>query len=194
MLKILFRKKGFTSSSDTPDATEGSEAADLAAELLVMPTALMALTLQEARLIVRHMQPQIVAKGTVFIREGDTRDTGFMMLLLDGEVTVETKLASRAGPIVITLLGRGSLIGELGMIGGQARYASCIAATPLRCAILTREALHQLMEENALVAAKLLLAVTYRVGVCLREVTDKLKMYVQLTQAMEQEIASRTDA
>ena len=176
------------------DAAEGSQAAELAAELLVVPTALMALTLLEARLIVRHMQPQIVAKGTVFIREGDTRDTGFMMLLLDGEVTVEAKVVSRAEPIIITVLGRGSLIGELGLLDGQARYASCVAATPLRCAILTREALHQLMEENALVAAKLMLAVSYRIGICLREVTDKLKMYVQLTQAMEQEIASRTDA
>ena len=179
--------------SSLHDATEGSEAADLAAELLVMPTALMALTLLEARLIVRHMQPQIVAKGTVFIREGDTRDTGFMMLLLDGEVTVEARVASRAEPIIISLLGPGSLIGELALIGGQARYASCIAATQLRCAILTREALNNLMKENALVAAKLMLAVSHRIGITLREVTDKLKMYVQLTQAMEQEIASRTD-
>ena len=194
MLKTLFRKKGFTSGRSMHDAAEGSETAELAAQLLVVPTALMALTLPEARSIVRHMQPQIVAKGTVFIREGDTRDTGFMMLLLDGEVTVEAKVTSRAEPIIISLLGPGSLIGELGLIGGQARYASCIAATPLRCAILTREALHQLMEENALVAAKLMLAVSHRIGVCLREVTDKLKMYVQLTQAMEQEIGSRTDA
>ena len=194
MLKTFFRKKGFTPGSSMHDAAEGSQAAELAAELLVVPTALMALTLLEARLIVRHMQPQIVAKGTVFIREGDTRDTGFMMLLLDGEVTVETKVASRPEPIIITLLGRGSLIGELSLISAQARYATCVAATPLRCAILTREALEQLMQENALVAAKLLLTVSYRTGACLREVTDKLKMYVQLMVAMEQEIASRNDA
>ena len=194
MLKTFFRKKGFTLGNGLHDDTRGSETADLAAEFLVIPTALMALTLSEARSIVRHMQPQIVAKGTVFIREGDTRDTGFMMLLLDGEVTVEARVASRVEPIIISLLGPGSLIGELGLIGGQARYASCIAATPLRCAILTREALNQLMKENALVAAKLMLAVSHRIGITLREVTDKLKMYVQLTQAMEQEIASRTDA
>lgn len=193
MLKKLFRKKGFTLGSSLHNATEDSEAAGLAAQLLVVPTALMALTLLEARMIVRHMQPQIVAKGTVLIREGDTRDTGFMMLLLDGEITVEAKVASRAEPIIITVLGRGSLIGELSLIGGQARYASCIAATPLRCAILTRASLQLLMQEDALVAAKLLLAVSYRTGACLREVTDKLKMYVQLMVAMEQEIASRND-
>lgn len=194
MLSTFFRKKIFPSVSQRHDATEGSEAADLAAEMLMAPTALMRLTMQEARMVVRYMQPQIVAKGTVFIREGDVRDNGFLMLLLDGEVTVETVVVSRVEPIVITLLGPGSLIGELGMFDGLPRYASCIAATQLRCAILTRDALNRLMQENAGIAAKLLLAVSLRIGARLREVTDKLKMYVQLTQAMEQEIASRTDA
>jgi CRP/FNR family cyclic AMP-dependent transcriptional regulator len=194
MISTFFRKKNIPSVSQRHDTTEGSEAADLAAEMLMAPTALMQLTMQEARMVVRYMQPQIVAKGTIFIREGDARDTGFLMLLLDGEVTVETLVVSRAEPIVITLLGPGSLIGELGMFDGLPRYASCIAATQLRCAILTREALNRMMQENAGIAAKLLLAVSVRIGARLREVTDKLKMYVQLTQAMEQEIASRPDA
>ncbi|WP_029526677.1 cyclic nucleotide-binding domain-containing protein [Polaromonas glacialis] len=194
MLNTFFRKKNFPSVNPRHDTTQGSEAADLAAEMLMAPTALMQLTMPEARMVVRYMQPQIVAKGTIFIREGDARDTGFLMLLLDGEVTVETLVVSRVEPIVITLLGPGSLIGELGMFDGLPRYASCIAATQLRCAILTRKALNSLMQENPAVAAKLLLAVSLRIGARLREMTDKLKMYVQLTQAMEQEIASRPDA
>ena len=194
MISTFFRKKSFPPVSPRHGATEGSEAADLAAEMLLAPTALMQLSMPEARMVVRYMQPQIIAKGTMFIREGDARDTGFLMLLLDGEVTVETMVVSRVEPIVITLLGPGSLIGELGLLDGLPRYASCIAATQLRCAILTREALNRLMQENPAVAAKLLLAVSLRIGARLREVTDKLKMYVQLTQAMEQEIASRPDA
>ena len=194
MLRTFFRKKNAFPDSSRYDATEGSEAADLAAEMLMAPTALMQLTMDEARMVVRYMQPQIVSKGTVFIREGDAHDTGFMMLLLDGEVTVETLVVSRIEPIVITLLGAGSLIGELSLFDGQPRYASCIAATQLRCAILTRNGLSRLMQEHPGVSAKLILAVSLRIGVRLREVTDKLKMYVQLTQAMEQEIASRINA
>ena len=191
MLKTFFKKKLHAPESETHDETEGSASADLAAELLIAPTALMPLTLQEARVVVRYMQPQRVEKGTVFIREGDARDTGFMMLLLDGEVTIETLVVSRVEPIIITVLGRGSLIGELGLLDGKARYASCVAATPLRAAILTRESLDLLMHEEPAIAAKLILAMSLRIGVRLREITDKLKMYVQLTQAMEQEIASR---
>jgi CRP/FNR family cyclic AMP-dependent transcriptional regulator len=194
MLNTIFKKKVFQFARGRQGATEGSEAAELAAELLIAPTALMQLTLQEAHVVVRYMHPQRVSQGTTFIREGDARDTGFMMLLLDGEVTVETLVVSRLEPITITVLGRGSLIGELGLLDGEARYASCTAATPLRCAILTREALQLLMQENSPIAAKLLLAMALRIAVCLRDSTDKLKMYVQLTQAMQQEIASRPNA
>ena len=194
MIRTFLRKNSFPSVSPRHDATEGSEAAELAAEMLMAPTALMQLTMPEARLVVRYMRPKIVAKGTVFIREGDARDTGFLMLLLDGEVTVETMVVSRAEPIVITLLGPGNLIGELGLLDRLPRYANCVAATQLRCATLTREALNRLMQENPAVAAKLLLAVSLRIGARLREATDKLKLYVQLSRAMEQEIASRLDA
>lgn len=194
MLKTFFKKIILPSDNERHDTAEDSEAADLAAELLIAPTALMQLTPQEARMVVRYMHPQKVAKGTTFMRQGDDRDTGFMVLLLDGEVTVETLVVSRVEPIIITVLGPGSLIGELGLFDGEPRYASCIAATPLRCAVLTREALALLMHENSPVAAKLILAVSLRIGARLREVTDKLKMYVQLTQAMEQEIGSRINA
>lgn len=173
---------------------EDSTTANLAAELLIAPTALIELTREEARVVVYYMKPHKIEKGTTFIKEGDTRDTGFMMLLLDGEVTVETVVVSRVEPITITVLGRGSLIGELALLDGEPRCASCTASSHLRGAILTREALEQLMLENPAVAAKLMLAVSLRIAERLRENADKLKLYVQLTQAMQQEIGSRVSA
>ena len=194
MLKTLFKKKNYYSDSELNNTAQGTSMADMAAELLIAPTALMKLTLAQARMVVRYMQPQIVAQGTAFIREGDARDTGFMMLLIDGEVTVETQVASRAEPILLAVLGRGSLIGELSMLDGQPRYASCIAATPLRCAILTRESLQRLIQENPVIGAKLMLAIALRIALQLRDNTDKLKMYAQLTQAMQEELGSRVEA
>jgi CRP/FNR family transcriptional regulator, cyclic AMP receptor protein len=194
MFKNIFSHKSLPPDSELHDTSKGSATADLAAELLIAPTALMQLTLHEAREVVRYMHPQLIAKGTVFIREGDTSDTGFLLLVLDGEVTVETMLAGRAEPITLNVLGRGSLVGELGLIDGQPRFASCVAATPLRCAILTRKALQRLMRDNAPVAAKLLLVVSMSIGVRLRDLTGKLKLYLQLTHALEQEIGSRTIA
>lgn len=48
-----------------------------------------------------------------------------------------------------------------------------------------------LMHENSPVAAKLMLAVALRIAARLRDNADKLKMYVQLTQVMQQEISHR---
>lgn len=169
-------------------AIEGSCSAGRAAAMLTAPTALMQLTLEEARVVVSYMTPRRMREATTFIREGDRENTDFMLLVLDGEVTVETIVVSRTQPITVKVLGPGSLIGEMGLLDGAARSASCTALTPLRCALLTRHALHQLMEDDPLTAAKLLMAISTRVARRLRDNQDKLKLYAQLTQAMNEEI------
>ena len=58
--------------------------------MLTAPSALMQLTHEEARAVVAYMRPHRIAEGVTFIREGDTEDTGFMLLVLDGQVTIET--------------------------------------------------------------------------------------------------------
>lgn len=166
----------------------GSSAAELAAEMLSAPSALLQLNHKEARTIVACMEPHRIAEGTTFIREGDTDNTDFLLLLLDGEVTVETIVVSRTAPITVTVLGPGSLIGEMGLLDGAPRSASCIAMSDLRCAILTRAALNQLLEDEPRTAAKLMMAISLRIAQRMRENQDKLKLYAQLTQAMNEEI------
>lgn len=169
-------------------AVEGSSSAELAAQYLCAPSALMQLSHEEALVVVSYMAPRKIPMGTTFIREGDRRDTGFMMLVLDGEVTVETIVVSRTEPITVTVLGPGSVIGEMGLLDGEPRSASCTATADLRCAILTRDALEELLADSPAIGAKLLLAIALRIAERLRDSADKLKMYAQLTQAMQQEI------
>jgi CRP-like cAMP-binding protein len=148
----------------------------------------MQLSHQEARTVVSHMKPHRIPEGTTFIREGDTDDTDFMLLLLDGEVTIETIVVSRTEPITVSVLGPGSLIGEMGLLDGAPRSASCTAMTDLRCAILTRDAMSQLLDHEPRTAAKLMMAISLRIAQRMRENQDKLKLYAQLTQAMNEEI------
>ena len=148
----------------------------------------MQLTPSEALTVVSYMIPRRIAMGTTFIAEGDTMDTGYMVLLLEGEVTIESIVVSRHAPVTVNVLGPGSLIGEMGLVDGQARLASCTASTDVRCAILSREALEQLSADSPKTAAKLMFAVSLRVAERLRETSEKLKMYSQLVQAMQQEI------
>jgi len=169
-------------------STEGSSAAEMAAEMLCAPSALLQLSLEEARTVVAYMQPHRIREGVTFIREGDTSDTGFMLLVLDGEVTVESIVVSRTEPITTAVLGPGHLIGEMGLLDGEPRSASCTALSNMRCAILTREALSKLLKDHPQTAAKLMMAISLRIAERMREGQEKLKMYAQLTQAMQEEI------
>lgn len=196
MLENLFGK-GKKPSPDAPElmrpkermrAVEGSTMAELAARLLIAPTALMQLSSEEALIIVSYMIPRKIPMGTTFIREGDRSDTGYMVLLLEGEVTVESIIVSRRTPVTVTVLGPGSLIGEMGLVDGQARLASCTASTEVSCAILSRAALEKMGADDPTTAAKLMFAVSLRVAERLRDTTEKLKKYSQLVQAMQQEI------
>ncbi len=196
MFEKLFRgKKGAQATSpelmsqkDRMRAIEGSSSAELAARLLIAPTALMQLTLDEAMIVVSYMTPLKLAEGTTFIVEGDDSDTGYMLLLLEGEVTVENIVVSRRTPVTVTVLGPGSLIGEMGLVDGQARLASCTASVDSRCAVLSRAALEKLGQNNPKTATKLMSAIALRIAERLRDTAEKLKMYTQLVQAMQQEI------
>ncbi len=193
MLDKLFGKKA--DKADDPDAQqkrmkalEGSDSASLAATLLTAPTALMQLTAEEAKVVVSYMKPRKIAEGTIFIKEGDRRDTGYMMLVLDGEVTVENIVVSRTSAVTVNVLGPGSLIGEMGLVDGEPRSATCTATSDVRAAVLTREALEKLMNDESRIGGKLMMAVSLRIAERLRETADKLRLYSQLTQAMQQEI------
>lgn len=193
MLKKFFRKRiphmaGASAHRAEPSPGHHPVFGALAAHWLSAPSALMQLSPPEADVVARYMRPLQVAEGTVFIREGDAHTTGFLVLVLDGEVTVESIVVSRVSPITVTVLGPGSMHGELGLMDGLPRSASCTASTDLHCAVLTREGMSQLLQENPTVCAKLMMAIAMRVGERLRDNTEKLKKYVQLTKAMQQEI------
>jgi len=190
--RIFGRKPADAGDSRVPAeqlrSIAGSSSADRAAEMLSAPSALLQLDHREARTVVSYMRPHKIPEGTTFIREGDVDDTDFMLLVLDGEVTIETIVVSRTAPITVTVLGPGSLVGEMGLLDGAPRSASCTAISDLRCAILTRDALNQLLNDEPRTAAKLMMAISLRIAQRLRENQDKLKLYAQLTQAMNEEI------
>ena len=173
-------------SSDKVHAGQGAQIK--AAALLVTEGALVELSAADARQVVGYMQPQRVSAGRVVIRAGDARRNDFMALVLDGEVTVENAPGAMHESMVVSVLGPGSLIGEMGLLDGEPRSASCTAVNTVRCAILTRDALNQLLNDDPRTAAKLMMAISLRIAERMRESADKLKLYAQLTQAMQEEI------
>lgn len=159
-----------------------------AAALLITEGALVELSAADAREVVSYMRPERIKAGEVVIREGESTRNDFMALVLDGEVTVENSVAAAHDSMVVSILGPGGLIGDMGIIDGGPRSATCTASTDLALAVLTREALTRLMDTHPSVAARLLLAMSKRLADHLRETNRKLMTFAQVSKALQQEL------
>ena len=76
----------------------------------------------------------------------------------------------------------------MGLVDGEPRSASCTASSDLRCAILTRSDLEDLIDDDPRTGAKFMMSVSLRIASRMRDTADKLRLYSQLVQAMQQEI------
>ena len=171
-----------------PRAGEGAQMK--AAALLVTEGALVELSAADAREIVSYMRPTRMPGGSVVIRAGESSHSDFMALILSGEVTVENDVesAGKGNSMVVSVLGPGSLVGDMGIIDGAPRSATCIASTDLALAVLTRQDMTRLMDERPTVAARLLMAIAKRIADHLRETNRKLVALSQVSKALEQEL------
>ena len=161
---------------------------EVAARMLVTPTALDDLTLADAMKVVGYMRPKVILAGTVFIEEGEIRKTDYMMLVLEGDIAVENELPGLNESMVVNIMGPGHLIGEMGVLDGSPRSATCTATTDIYAAVLSRTALMRLLKDEPRVGARLLLAISKRMADRLRETTRKLRTFAQMNKALQQEL------
>jgi CRP/FNR family transcriptional regulator, cyclic AMP receptor protein len=176
---------------DHPRATQKSPVlAATAIKLLRTPTALAQLSPEESACVVSFMRLMGFAPGATIIKEGDQQETGFMLLVLTGEVSVQSTDGGTHEPVVISVLGPGNVIGAMGLLDGAPRSATCVATSRIEAAVLSRGALDQLIEQHPHVGAKLMVALCQRVSDQLRATGQQIGMYVQLMQSMQAEIDS----
>lgn len=165
-----------------------------AARLLVTESALGQLSFTDAQRVVKYMKPKRIKAGGALIREGEKVHNDFMMLILLGDVRVESQPVSAMDDVVVTVIGAGSLIGEMGMINDTARSATCIALTELAVAMLSRTSMKKMMAEEADLAARFLLAISSRLAERLRDTTTKLKKFIQLNTMLQKEVYMLMDS
>ena len=161
---------------------------EVAARLLVTPSALDDLTLADAMRVVTYMRPHRIKAGAVFINEGELKRNDYMLLVLEGDISVENELPGNDGSMVVNIIGPGHLIGEMGVLDGSPRSATCTATTDIAAAVLSRTALMRLLKAEPAVGSRLLLAISKRMADRLRETTRKLRTFAQMNKALQQEL------
>lgn len=171
----------------TPTRSEDAHSArERAATLLMQASALSALSKEDALRVVGYMQPHRARAGAVLLQADAADENHSMSLVVSGEVTVET--VGHGDGLVVSVLGPGSLIGEMGLIDRGARSATCTAATDLALAVLTRQALQRMIEQEPAVAARLLLVMSKHIADHLREANRKLHALTSVGAALQQEL------
>jgi CRP-like cAMP-binding protein len=164
--------------------------AEAAVGMLSRPKAMVQLAGDEARLVVARMGLAAFPAGTTLLREGADSGAGHMLLLLEGEVSVDSEAAgARDQPLALSVLGPGEIIGEMALLDGAPRAVSCVALSPVQAAGLSRAGLEGLMAEHPVVAAKLLVVLATRIADRLRAVSQQVQVYAQLAAESHQELA-----
>jgi len=110
------------------------------------------------------------ASRTTILKEGSTGD--FLIIVLTGSVSV-LKCDIHGHPQHLTQVNPGGFIGELSLVDGNRRFASCITNEPTDLAVLTRTNLTRLMNERPQLSNKVLLLLLQLVANRLRETTTQ---------------------
>jgi len=105
------------------------------------------------------------------IREGDGGD--FMLMLISGKVEVHKRDRWNT-PQLLATVEAGRTLGEMSMIDGEPRFATCIAAETTLVAVLDRENLARIIVEQPLLGAKILMELVLMLSQRLRATSERL--------------------
>ena len=118
--------------------------------------------------------------GETIIREGDNGD--FMLLIVRGEVDI-LKRGLQREQTHMTSVGAGMTIGEMSMIDGEPRFASCRTTQPTTFAVLTRDAMAKIILEQPSLGSKILVKLVTMLSARLRQTSAKLMSYMDGVRA-----------
>ncbi len=119
-----------------------------------------------AALVVVRARP-----GQVLVAEGDVGD--WMLVVLSGTVDV-TKRTPHEHATRLAVIKAGTAIGEMSMLDGKPRYASCTAIETVEAGVMGREAVARLIHDHPAIGAKLLIKLTQLLARRLRGTSNQL--------------------
>ncbi len=166
----------------------GLDLRERAVELLTAVPPNAGLDAAEARIVVDAMRPVHLLADTLLFEQGDAVDCDYMVLVLEGQVCAQSSTGIAGEEMVISLMGPGSLVGEMGVLDRAPRAASCTAVTDVKLGVLSRESLMSLLDVHPGVAARLLLGVSRALSERLRESNRRLRTLSQVSRALRAEL------
>ena len=114
--------------------------------------------------------------GRALFREGD--HDAFMAIVLEGALEIR-KSDSADQDRIVTLIGRGKMLGQMSLLDGAARSASATAAAATTLLILTRQEFHRIGEEDPALGLAVTTAIAATIAQLLRQTTGALVEHLE---------------
>lgn len=108
---------------------------------------------QETALLSEYLECFGVPRDSVVVREGDEGD--FLAILVTGHAVILKKHNDEDK--VVHALEPGEMIGEMSLIDGQRRFASCVTTEPSDFGVMTRDSFNTLLADHPRLGNKFLL-------------------------------------
>lgn len=133
----------------------------------------------------------IYADGQVIFREGDVGDGCYVVI--DG--TVEISVKSKSGPLVLSMMGRNELIGEIAVFAEVPRTATATPRSRVEVLKISKELFSSVIRENPHAAVELIRILAVRLAEnakLLTKLSDQVQDLTAAKQPAEHSSASAT--
>jgi len=127
-------------------------------------------------LLAGYMRVYSAEGGQTIIREGDDGD--FMLLIISGAVDIFKNNANSERQLM-TSVGPGVTLGEMSMIDGEPRFATCIATDTSTFAVLDRDAMANIILERPSLGSKILIKLVTMLSQRLRQTSARLLQFME---------------
>ncbi len=142
-------------------------------------------SLAEIRLMGHFMQVYRAQAGQEILREGEPGD--FMMIIVEGRTEV-FKQDQWNAPRLIAVIDEGKSLGEMSMIDGEPRFATCVAVEPTLIAVLTADHLARIILEQPILGAKILMQLALMLSQRLRQTSARLVEFVDKQRELTEQV------
>jgi len=133
-------------------------------------------TREEIERLAVFMQIYRAEVGQTIIQEGDVDDN--LLLIVEGRVEI-TKTDSHGDRRPMTVVGPGATLGEMSMIDGEPRFATCIAVEETTFAVLSRDSMVRIIIEEPALGSKILIKLVTLLSQRLRATSSNLLQYLE---------------
>ena len=149
----------------------GAAFKDEMCEMIADSKLFMDLDWKDIEALAAYVQCYEVNAGTIIFKEGDPGS--YMCLLVKGEVEI-FKYDQEGKPHRIVQVQRGKTVGEMSIVDGEQRSATCIASQPSVLLLLTKESYVRMMRDRPVLALHILSKLAKLVSQRLRGVSGQL--------------------